>query len=114
MNGDQTLLLAGDIGGTHTRLQLWKREEATFRLIARGDYESQVYPDLAPIIKDFLARHSGKKNLQPNAACFGVAGPVQGGKAKLTNLPWLLDEAKIMLDCGISQVKLINDFEAAG
>jgi glucokinase len=39
-----------------------------------------------------------------------VAGPVQGGRARLTNLPWLLDENTLAAETGIGTVDLVNDF----
>lgn len=114
MGDDQILLLAGDIGGTNTRLQLWGWDGAKFHLFARNNFESQRYTGLIPVIGDFLDRQFCNTNVQVKAACFGVAGPIQGKTAKLTNLPWRLDEDEIMQECGISLVKLINDFEAIG
>jgi glucokinase len=44
-------------------------------------------------------------------ACFGVAGPVVGGRARLTNLPWLLEETALRVALNLQAVRLLNDLE---
>ncbi len=46
------------------------------------------------------------------AACFGVAGPVIGGRVSTTNLPWEIDEASLARATGARRAKLLNDLEA--
>jgi glucokinase len=45
-------------------------------------------------------------------ACLGVAGPVVDGKARITNLPWRLEETALSKALNIPRVKLLNDLEA--
>ncbi len=99
-------LLAGDIGGTKTLLSLY---DADLHLLASERYSSCEWPDLAPMVQAFVQGPAATAP-QPQAACFAVAGPVQGGKARLTNLPWQLDEAQLSDDTGIAQLELVNDF----
>ncbi|MCF3605902.1 glucokinase [Planktothrix agardhii 1033] len=81
-----------------------------------GRYLSGDYPDLVPIVKQFLqeAQEQLGENLHPEKACFAIAGPVVHQTAKLTNLPWHLDAQYLGSELAISQVTLINDFEAVG
>ncbi|NES70147.1 MAG: glucokinase [Okeania sp. SIO2D1] len=117
-----TLLLAGDIGGTKTILQLVeaKREESKAAVEFQGLYENRYsshdFPDLVPIVQKFLAEASEKlgEQFQPEKACFAIAGPVVNNTVKLTNLPWILDAKLLENELGVSQVSLINDFEAVG
>jgi hypothetical protein len=51
-------------------------------------------------------------SLPVSNACFAVAGPVSGGKASLTNLPWLVDESALEAALGIESIVLLNDVEA--
>ena len=44
------------------------------------------------------------------AACFAVAGPVQGGEARLTNLSWHLDAQALAAALRLERVELVNDF----
>src|SRR5262245_47186039 len=57
---------------------------------------------------EFLAR----TKLPVRHACFAVAGPVAGGRAKLTNLPWVLDEGDLRDAFRLRSVRLLNDLEA--
>ncbi|NER06927.1 MAG: glucokinase [Okeania sp. SIO3C4] len=117
-----TLLLAGDIGGTKTILQLVeaKREESKAAVELQNLYENRYsshdFPDLVPIVQKFLAEANEKlgEQFQPEKACFAIAGPVVNNTVKLTNLPWMLDAKLLENELGVSQVSLINDFEAVG
>ena len=46
------------------------------------------------------------------SACFGVAGPVAGDVADLTNIPWHVDANHVARAFGLSRVNLLNDLEA--
>jgi len=117
-----TLLVAGDIGGTKTILQLVEanREESKgsveLRNLHESRYSSHDFPDLVPIVKKFLEEATEKlgEKQEPEKACFAIAGPVVNNTVKLTNLPWMLDAKKMENELGISQISLINDFEAVG
>ena len=82
------MLLAGDVGGTKAVLALAGREGK----IAREEtFQCAKFPSFDAIVDAFLAH--GAVNLA--GACFGVAGPVLAGRAKITNLPWIADQASI-------------------
>lgn len=100
------ILLAGDIGGTKTLLRLF---EAGGDALAERRFDSAAFASLNRIVAEFL---SDFPPLALAAACFGVAGPVEGGRASITNLPWQIDEASIAAEFHIPQVRLINDFQA--
>ncbi len=108
-----TTLLAGDIGGTKTLLALYRLEVGgALSLLCSQRYPSSDWDDLAPMVQAFLADHpqAGAGDAIPAAACFAVAGPVQGGRARLTNLPWRLEAAGLAQATGIPAVELVNDF----
>ncbi|MDJ0520118.1 MAG: glucokinase [Trichodesmium sp. MO_231.B1] len=117
-----TLLLAGDIGGTKTILQLVeaKREESKAAVELRNLYENRYsshdFPDLVPIVNKFLEEATEKlgEKQQPEKACFAIAGPIVNNTVKLTNLPWMLDAKLMEKELDISHIILINDFEAVG
>lgn len=100
-------ILAADIGGTSTRLLLKDGTDT----IAEQDFPSQNYPDLNTILESFLKAHAETK---PVAACLAVAGPVRHGNARVTNLPWVVNESDIGEAFVIPRVRIINDFEAIG
>lgn len=97
------IILAGDIGGTKTWLRL-SRDGTALR---EQRYDSEAYVDLEAMLAEFIGED------RPSNACFGVAGPVQGRTAKITNLPWRIDADAIAAQFAIPFVSLINDFQAA-
>jgi glucokinase len=103
-----TLLLAGDIGGTTTRLALVSAENGPRKFLAEHEVRSGDYAGLEPIVEAFLADHDAK----PASACFDVPGPVISGRAQLTNLPWDLEEATLCRSLKLKEVHLLNDLQA--
>jgi glucokinase len=101
------MILAGDIGGTHTRLGIFNPAATPLAPLRAYVYASRDFPGLAEIALDFLAQGKEKINL----CCLGVAGPVVDGKASPTNLPWNVDAAQISNALG-ARTLLINDLEA--
>lgn len=115
MSARETMVIAADVGGTNTKVGFAGVEAGRPVLLEKHVYPSQQYAGLEIILDEFLARPA----LVPHAAavgaaCFAVAGPVDQGRAKLTNLPWRLDEASIAQRYGLPHVRIINDFAAAG
>ncbi len=103
-----TLVLAGDIGGTHARLALFDVDDGAFTRRAAETYRSVRYTSLEEIVRSFMASHQA----EPVAACFGVPGPVREGRARITNLPWTVEAARLAASAGIDRIGLINDLEA--
>lgn len=107
-------LLAGDIGGTKTILRLVEvievtLTEKTFKTVREAQYISASFPDLVPMVQEFLAQD---KYIKPQLACFAIAGPVVNNTCNLTNLNWVLDTYRLQLELGIPKISLLNDFAA--
>ncbi|HEX4952148.1 MAG TPA: glucokinase [Thermoanaerobaculia bacterium] len=102
-------LLAGDVGGTHTRL-VWlrTRPEGGFDEVRRSVYPSAAFPTLTEILRRFRDETGGDFG----AAGLGVPGPVRGHRAKITNLPWVVDAGEIAATLELPAVALVNDLEA--
>jgi glucokinase len=100
-------ILAGDIGGTKTRLGIFRSSENEMRMIRTRTFPSSEYDDLEHMIDQFL-----DPDERLAAASFGVAGPVVGGAAMATNLPWKIDERSLKKQLSITTVALINDLVA--
>jgi glucokinase len=102
------MILAGDIGGTNTRLALFDPSGDRLEPELITVYPSREYGDLAGIIREFL------KNVDepPFYVCLGVAGPVKDGRSEATNLPWVIDSRQIAEELDLGTVKIINDLEA--
>jgi glucokinase len=102
------MLLAGDIGGTKTNLAIFSTKDELRTPLKEETLPSARYASLEELIHDFLADTS----FTIECACFGVPGPVMGGKAKITNLPWLLDVEQLQCTLDIPTVGLLNDLTA--
>lgn len=102
------MLIAGDIGGTTTRLALVSPDAGPRAFIAEQEFPSADFHGLLPIVEAFLANTGARAT----AACFDVAGPVIEGRAHLTNLPWDLNEAALSDGLGLRRVTLLNDLRA--
>jgi glucokinase len=77
-------VLAGDIGGTTTRLGVFEPAASRPRILATRTYGTTEFGGIAGIVSDFL-RNAGVDARSIGAACFGAAGPVIDGVAQLTN-----------------------------
>jgi len=103
------MILAGDIGGTHARLAFFEFTENHFRLGPASVFPSREYSSLDEIATKFV-RTTG---IHPEAACFGIAGPVRNGTVSTSNLPWVIDSQVMAKELHISKAILINDLEAS-
>ena len=109
------MILAGDIGGTKTVLATCELgppsalpRARSIAIVREEVYPCADYPSLEAILDEFLppgAPHDVA------AACFGVAGPVVAGTAKITNLPWTIDAAVVAARLRVP-VALLNDLQA--
>ena len=101
----QACVLAGDIGGTKTRLGLFVAGRQRPVARATAQFSSRQTRSFEVIIDQMFARYPAKIK----KACFGIAGPVINGVCRTTNLPWVVSEQKLQKRFGWQQVRLIND-----
>jgi glucokinase len=104
------MILAGDIGGTNTRLGLFTREGERMASVRTRTYPSREHERLDDIVDQFTAEHDQRVT----AACFAIAGPVSEGRVATTNLAWLVDSERLAYRLGLAAMHLINDLEAIG
>ena len=102
-------VLAGDIGGTKTAIAVIEMDARSLAIKRFHRYPSADFGSLEEILAEFLAQVSHL----PRVAAFGVAGPVRQGKARVTKLPWTIDERRLASEIGIRRVGVLNDFVAA-
>ena len=100
-------ILAGDIGGTKTRLALVEVTGTQVKIQHEVSYPSRDYPLFESLLAGFL---SGVD--VPVHAAFGIAGPVQGRVVQTTNLPWRIDADSLQQRFGFISCTLLNDLEA--
>ncbi len=96
--------LIGDIGGTKVLLALLNEGEIVRqRRLASADFSS-----FDALLGDYL----GATGVTIDGGCLAVAGPVadDGRRAKITNLPWVIDAARLEKSFGLGRLTLINDF----
>lgn len=102
------MILAGEIGATRARLAAFQTEGNKLQCAVEKTYPSQEHRGLAEIISAFV--HS--EGIPVHSACFGVAGPVRGGRSKISNLDWVIDSGELASQLKLSSVGLLNDLEA--
>lgn len=104
-------LLAADIGGTKTLLQL---SYADGGLILQQHFYNHDFADFATVLRHFLS--AAPPELLPiSSGCLAVAAPMNApNRVRLTNLAWEIDSDKLLAEFPISQLTLVNDFVAIG
>jgi glucokinase len=102
------LILAGDIGGTSTRLAYFDTADGKLVPVVEERFASRDAGSLDEIVDRFAGEHG----LKAERACFGIAGPVRQGKVRTPNLPWSVDAGELARALGLGEALLINDLEA--
>lgn len=102
------MILAGDIGGTSTRLGLFEFQACRLKPVRTQIFRSRDYPGLGKIAMTFL----GNQVSEIKAACFGIAGPIRRGRVAGPNLAWEVHDLTLGRELGLVAAKLINDLEA--
>lgn len=103
-------VLVGDIGGTNVR----------FAVASQGFAGKPVVSDVSVMPGDDFERFDDALGLYlnqlgkgaPKRALIALAGPVQKGRVKLTNRDWIVDTQRLQENCGLSSVRLVNDYAA--
>jgi glucokinase len=105
------MILAGDIGGTSTRLGLFDAVQPRPRRVAFRTFKTLDFSDLPSMIARFIEQDSTDARTI-DRACFGVAGPVLDGSAELTNVPWRVEAREVESAFGFERVVILNDLQA--
>lgn len=118
MENDKFKLLAGDIGGTKTILQVAEYTQGRIVPVIEKRYESQKFDTFERMLIRFYGE-SGISEKDIVTACVGVAGPVTThstgrSTSRVTNLPWKLDTTELESQFCQNHFRLINDFQAIG
>jgi glucokinase len=97
------MILAGDIGGTNTRLALYPHDLTRAAPLHRASYKNDDFASVHEIVARFLA---GKP--KPAIACVGVAGLVDNGRCHLTNRDWTIADTALSEQLAAPAI-LVND-----
>ena len=103
------MILAGDIGGTNARLAYFQPQNGHLKLVSERVFPSREHRELGEIVTRFL----DESGTRPEAACFGIAGPVQNGRVETSNLPWVIEQSLLAKQIHTPATMLINDLEAS-
>jgi glucokinase len=102
------MILAGDVGGTNARLAFFDVMNGHFRMVSASVFPSREFAGLDQIVSKFVET----SKLHPDAACFGVPGPVRNGRVETSNLPWVIESTRLADELNLEKTVLINDLEA--
>lgn len=102
------MILAGDIGGTNTRLALVEAGGDGLKILVEVTVPSRERPSLEVALAEFIETHP----CDLTSCTIGIAGPVRHGRCEATNLPWVVDAGTVARRLGLKRVGLINDLEA--
>ncbi len=101
-------ILVADIGGTNARFAIARTggriSLEQVKILATCDYDSLQAAGLA-----YLGQTTGPR---PTLASIAIAGPVVGDYIRMTNCPWAFSRESLTAELGMTQVILLNDFEA--
>lgn len=99
-------ILAGDIGGTNSRLAVFDHD---LKLIGGP---IRIATDGETALEEAAKTLIAKSTAKPTQACFAVAGPVVNGRATMTNVARSFDQTSLAKALGIESVAMINDLVA--
>lgn len=103
------MILAGDIGGTNARLAYFQPQNGHLKLVSEKVFPSREHREFGEIVTRFV----DESGTRPEAACFGIAGPVRNGRVETSNLPWVIEQSLLAKQIHLPTTLLINDLEAS-
>lgn len=109
-------VVAGDIGGTHSRLLLAETKDEELSIQCEKHYRNDEFDGLTAVIAAFGIEAGIEKPL--DRACLAIAGPVDpptgAQEGRLTNRPWSFTASQVSDVLNRTPAVFINDFEAVG
>jgi hypothetical protein len=101
--------LVADIGGTHARFGLVDGPGRPVTQVQR--LRADEHAQLADAVRAYLAMVTPPVGA-PRRACFAVATPLDGDAVAFTNSRWRFSRSALQQALGLSELHLLNDFEA--
>ncbi|MBS3102477.1 glucokinase [Candidatus Woesearchaeota archaeon] len=111
-----SFILAGDIGGTNTKLAVFGIKGKKARLLLAFHFGSSELNSLEQPVNYVLSYIGEKYKIKTEKACFGVAGMISEKRNKciITKLKWNVDKNRLLKNTKLKKIFLMNDFEAVG
>ncbi len=100
-------VLIGDIGGTNARFSLVPGE--TGEAIRYPNVHTADFASIDDAIEAVVIEAGGAA---PQSAMLALAGPISGDSVPLTNCPWVVEPKKTVARFDLTEMVLLNDFEA--
>ncbi len=100
-------ILIGDIGGTNARFQI-----LTDRTSEPEKFSNLLTADFTSIEQAIKTGILEKTSLVPRSAIIAAAGPIKNSTLEMTNQNWSIRPDNLMHELSMSDVTLLNDFEA--
>lgn len=94
-----------DAGGTNARFAI---VDEAGRLGPAVDVRVRQFPDAGSAMEAAI----GRLGVRPRSAVLAVAGVIMGDSVALTNAHWVFHPKALMAALGMSDVVILNDFEA--
>ena len=107
MPGYSFPVLVGDIGGTNARFALILSADG--QAIDLEPIRTADFANIDVAIRDAILP---KCPVVPKTAILAIAGPISGDEIELTNCPWVVRPKVMMPMLGLTEIVVINDFEA--
>ncbi|HEX3502592.1 MAG TPA: glucokinase [Xanthobacteraceae bacterium] len=101
----QRRILLGDIGATNARFA----ELTDGRLGHVTSFEVARFPKFEDALRTYLSDHASARGF--TQGLLAVAGPIDHGRATLTNTSWLVEPSDLKASFGFD-VQVVNDFQA--
>jgi glucokinase len=100
-------ILIGDIGGTNARFAILADNQS--EMVHFPNVRTADHATIDDAIRKTIVEQAG---IEPNSTVLAIAGPVEGDEIPLTNCPWVVKPRGMKATTGISEVIVLNDFEA--
>ena len=100
-------ILIGDIGGTNARFAILA--DASAAPIEFPNVRTADYATIDDAIRLGVVETTA---IKLHSTVLAIAGPVDGDEIPLTNCPWVVKPRGMRATTGISEVIVLNDFEA--
>lgn len=100
-------VLLADIGGTNARFSMLEAPDA--ELVHFPDVRTADFSSVEEAVSSSVFTRSA---IRPASAVLAVAGPIRGNEIPLTNCSWTIRPIDVLKSLGMSDLLVINDFEA--
>lgn len=106
-------LITADVGGTFARLGVVEQTADGMHVVFHQRYACADFSGLAAVLCQFRDDYMAQaQQVLPDICVVAIAGVLQGDTLLNSNLPWKVSLAETQRDAKVSQLHLINDFEA--